>query len=85
MKPRDVRRVIVDTTVEPKTVMFPTDAKLLNRARERLVGLARKVGLDLRQSYVAPHTLVRPRPFRPLAMSRHCQPRATHSMRPTPP
>jgi IS5 family transposase len=52
MKPQDVRRVIVDTTVQPKNVMFPTDAKLLDRARERLVGLARKVGLDLRQSYV---------------------------------
>jgi transposase, IS5 family len=25
-------KVIVDTTVQPKSVMFPTDAKLLNRA-----------------------------------------------------
>ena len=33
MKPQDTRRVIVDTTVQPKNVMFPTDAKLLNRAR----------------------------------------------------
>jgi transposase, IS5 family len=52
MKPSDTRRVIVDTTVEPKNVMFPTDAKLLNRAREKLVSLAKKVGIDLRQSYV---------------------------------
>jgi len=52
MAPRDTRRVIVDTTVQPKNVMFPTDAKLLNRAREKLVVLARKTGLDLRQSYV---------------------------------
>ena len=37
MKPRDLARVVVDTTVQPKAVMFPTDAKLLNRARERLV------------------------------------------------
>ena len=51
MAPQDTRRVIVDTTVQPKNVMFPTDAKLLNRAREKLVALARKVGLDLRQSY----------------------------------
>ena len=28
-------------TVQPKAVMFPTDAKLLNRARERLVRLAK--------------------------------------------
>ncbi len=52
MKPQDTRRVIVDTTVQPKNVMFPTDAKLINRARERLVRLAKKVGVDLRQSYV---------------------------------
>jgi len=52
MKPQDTRRVIVDTTVQPKNVMFPTDAKLLNRARERLVALAQKTGVDLRQSYV---------------------------------
>jgi len=51
MAPRDTRRVVVDTTVQPKNVMFPTDAKLLNRAREKLVTLARKTGLDLRQSY----------------------------------
>jgi IS5 family transposase len=40
MKPKDLERVVVDTTVQPKAVMFPTDAKLLNRARERLVRLA---------------------------------------------
>jgi IS5 family transposase len=51
MKPEDTRRVIVDTTVQPKNVMFPTDAKLINRAREILVRLAKQVGLDLRQSY----------------------------------
>jgi hypothetical protein len=32
--------------------MFPTDAKLLNRAREILVRLAARHGVDLRQSYV---------------------------------
>ena len=51
MAPRDTRRIIVDTTVQPKNVMFPTDAKLLNRAREKLVTLASKMGLGLRQSY----------------------------------
>jgi IS5 family transposase len=52
MTPADTRRVIVDTTVQPKNVMFPTDAKLLNRARDRLVKLATKLGVELRQSYV---------------------------------
>ena len=51
MAPQDTRRVIVDTTVQPKNVMFPTDAKLLHRAQSKLVALAKKVGLDLRQSY----------------------------------
>jgi IS5 family transposase len=52
MKLADTRRVIVDTTVQPKNMMFPTDAKLIHRARERLVRLARQAGLDLRQTYV---------------------------------
>ena len=51
MRPKDLARVIVDTTVQPKAAMFPTDAKLLNRARERLVRLTKKLGVDLRQSY----------------------------------
>jgi IS5 family transposase len=52
IKPSELSRVIVDTTVQPKNVKFPTDAKLLNRAREILVRLAGKHGVDLRQSYV---------------------------------
>ena len=51
MKPKDLARVVVDTTVQPKAVMFPTHAKLSNRARERLVRLAAHVGVELRQSY----------------------------------
>lgn len=51
MAPQDLSEVIVDTTVQPKAVMFPTDAKLMNRAREKLVKLAKGCGLVLRQSY----------------------------------
>src|SRR5262245_62923516 len=51
MKPSDLARVVIDTTVQPKAVMSPTDAKLLNRARERLVRLTKKLGVSLRQSY----------------------------------
>ena len=51
MKPGDLARVIVDTTVQPKNITFPTDAKLMNRAREKLVKLAKKLGVELRQSY----------------------------------
>jgi hypothetical protein len=44
IKPFDLNRVIVDTTVQPKNVMFPTDARLLNRvATDRAM---RKRGLE---------------------------------------
>src|SRR5438093_13443534 len=48
IKPSELSRVIVDTTVQPKNVTFPTDAKLLNRAREKLVRLAQCHGVSLR-------------------------------------
>src|ERR1700751_4644893 len=51
IKPSDLNRIIVDTTVQPKNVMFPTDARLLKRAREILVRLAQRHGVKLRQSY----------------------------------
>jgi len=51
LKPQDLSAVVVDTTVQPKNVAHPTDAKLLNRGRERLVRLAKKHGVALRQSY----------------------------------
>jgi len=59
-KPADFSKVIVDTTVQPKAVAFPTDAKLMHRARERLVKLAKKTGVSLRQSYarVGKHALI---------------------------
>ena len=51
LRPADLSKVIIDTTVQPKAVTFPTDAKLAHRARERLVRLARKHKIELRQSY----------------------------------
>ena len=51
-KPQDFTKIIVDTTVQPKNVMFPTDAKLIHRALVKLVWLARKHGVKLRQTYV---------------------------------
>lgn len=44
-------RVNVDTTVQEKEVRFPTDSRLYNRVRERLVEMARREGIELRQSY----------------------------------
>ncbi len=51
LKPSELTQVVVDTTVQPKNVAHPTDAKLLNRARERLVRLAKSHAIVLRQSY----------------------------------
>src|ERR1700759_2977766 len=50
-RPADFPHVLVDTTVQPKAVAFPTDARLLHRARAWLVTLAHKHGVALRQSY----------------------------------
>jgi transposase, IS5 family len=49
---KDLERVAVDTTVQPKAVAHPTDARLLHRAIEKLTGLAKREGVALRQSYV---------------------------------
>jgi transposase, IS5 family len=51
IKPSQLARVNVDTTVQEKHVRFPTDARLYNRARERLVKLARRRKIKLRQNY----------------------------------
>ncbi|NIN37296.1 MAG: IS5 family transposase [Gammaproteobacteria bacterium] len=52
LKARDLERVTVDTTVQPKNVAFPTDAKLMHKAIVMLGALAREHGVKLRQSYV---------------------------------
>lgn len=52
LKRKSLRKINVDTTVQEKAVSFPTDAKLYHRMRERLAGLARESGIELRQSYV---------------------------------
>jgi hypothetical protein len=51
IKVTDLKKVIVDTTVMPKNIEFPTDSKLYNKARIRLVKLATKNGIELRQNY----------------------------------
>jgi IS5 family transposase len=51
LKKDDLARVSIDTTVQPKNVTHPTDAKLMLKAIEQLGDLARRHGIDLRQSY----------------------------------
>ena len=49
---RDMEVVTVDTTVQEKSVRFPTDAALLYTALVKLGAEARAAGIKLRQSYV---------------------------------
>jgi IS5 family transposase len=49
---KDLERVVVDTTVQEKAIAHPTDARLTHRAIEKLVDLAKREGVDLRQSYL---------------------------------
>ena len=51
LRGQDLKRVTVDTTVQPKAITFPTDAKLLHAAIKGLNRLARRHGVGLRQSY----------------------------------
>ena len=48
---KSLKRVAVDTTVMEKTIAPPTDARLYERARALLAGLAKEAGVELRQSY----------------------------------
>ncbi|QBG86245.1 IS5 family transposase [Xanthomonas oryzae] len=48
---RELSRVIVDTTVQEKAIAHPTDSRLLEVARKKLVRLAKRHGIALRQTY----------------------------------
>ena len=52
LRGKDLARVTIDTTVQPKAITFPTDAKLLHAAIRGLNRLARKHEVRLRQSYL---------------------------------
>jgi transposase, IS5 family len=52
LETKDLERVAVDTTVQPKAIAHPTDARLMHRALEKLVKLAKRHNVDLRQSYL---------------------------------
>ena len=51
IRPTELKRINVDTTVQTKAIRFPTDARLYQRMRERLVKVARAEGLSIKQSY----------------------------------
>lgn len=51
IKSSQLNRINVDTTVMEKDIRFPTDARLYDRAREKLVKAAKHRGISLRQNY----------------------------------
>ena len=52
LKLDDLKRIIVDTTVQPKNITFPTDVKLVHKSICQLVKQAKAHNIDLRQSYL---------------------------------
>lgn len=52
VKPSSFTQVTVDTTVQEKAIAFPTDGRLYHKGRVWLVRLAKRSGIELRQSYL---------------------------------
>jgi IS5 family transposase len=51
VRPSSLERISVDTTVQPKAITHPTDAKLYLKALQALVRQAKRHGLTLRQAH----------------------------------
>jgi transposase, IS5 family len=51
VRPSSLKRISVDTTVQPKAITHPTDAKLYLKALLALVRQAKRHGLKLRQAH----------------------------------
>ena len=51
VKPKDLERVIVDTTVQEKAIAHPVDSRLLEIARHKLASAAKRAGIQLKQTF----------------------------------
>jgi IS5 family transposase len=51
IKKTEFERVIVDSTVQEKAIAHPVDSRLLEVAREKIVRVAQRLGLKLKQTY----------------------------------
>jgi IS5 family transposase len=51
VKKAEFERVIVDSTVQEKAVAHPTDSRLLEAARAKIVRLAKQAGIALKQTH----------------------------------
>jgi IS5 family transposase len=55
----EFERVIVDSTVQEKAIAFPTDSRLLEVARHKLVKAAKTVGIELKQTFAKEGKILR--------------------------
>ncbi len=53
VRPNEFERVIVDSTVQEKAIAFPTDSRLLEIARHKVVTAAKAAGIALKQTFAA--------------------------------
>ena len=53
IKPAELERVIVDTTVQEKAIAHPVDSRLLEIARHKVVSAAKRMGISLKQTFAA--------------------------------
>ena len=51
VKPKALERVIVDTTVQEKAIARPVDSRWLEIARHKVVSAAKRVGIQLKQTF----------------------------------
>ena len=51
VRPADLERVIVDSTVQSKAIAHPVDSRLLEIARHKVVSAAKRAGISLKQTY----------------------------------
>ena len=78
LRPQDLLKVNVDTTVQPKAIAFPTDSRLYSKMTGKLVKAARDACVVLRQSYVrvTKHALIKQGRYakaRQMNRARKCQ------------
>jgi IS5 family transposase len=51
IRPAELERVIVDTTVQEKAIAHPVDCRLLEIARHKVVSAAKRAGIALKQTF----------------------------------
>lgn len=51
IRPAELERVIVDSTVQEKAIAHPTDSRLLDVARRKVVQVAQRAGIALKQTF----------------------------------